>query len=800
MIANSRSGWLPTLLRTFTIIRFAGPAAFLLFFALPMVAQDSAEDDILRGDKQFNLYAYNLAVRSFEEALKHEPNNAYALGRMADCYVQLNQPEAALIWYERSAGATKPDANLPLRYGKALMLAGDYAGAKKWFLFYSETDAALGKHFTDMCDYAQKTSAYAPLYITKNETTNSLASDYCAAFLGDRVVYCSARNDIQRSTTPKSAADWSGSAYNQLFVSSRDPQTGFLQKPEFLRSDLQNNYNEGPVTYSADGSRLVYSRNNFIDGARQMADKGLNMSLFTAEVSSDGNWENVKAFPYNGSDYSTGFPSLTADGNTLYFASNQSDGMGGWDIYVCKRTTTGWSQPMNLGAPLNTPGNEITPHLDGANLYFASDHHRGMGGMDVFRAEMKGNTVTNIFHLGPGINSSRDDYAFIYKADQNIGYLTSNRPGGRGNEDLWQVSKKMPPQPAVAAAAAPETKPVEAQKEAVVETPVKQPEKATGNEPKVNAAPPVTEKITDTPADLNGYAVQVGAFPPESVEAKMKQFGELSGKGNLYTRIEGSMSKVRVGVYPTKAEAQAVQKEITADAKYKGAFVVEERGANRNLAFTPKPAAATTTPPATEVNNLRFAVQLDVQTGSHPLAIHDYTSLASLGRIYTKNNEKGQLSIRLGVWQNYEQAESARTSAINKGFDHAVIVQENASDPDIKPFLKSGDPALSATPTTRDKPLEYFSVNAPPPSPTKYYIRICALSDPANFDQSKISDIKGSLEKWTIGETGMTAIMLSGFTDEKTAVENNEKLKGKGFPDAYVIKEENGKLNRLRYE
>ncbi|MCC6412413.1 MAG: SPOR domain-containing protein [Saprospiraceae bacterium] len=344
-----------------------------------------------------------------------------------------------------------------------------------------------------------------------------------------------------------------------------------------------------------------------------------------------------------------------------------------------------------------------------------------------------------------------------------------------------------------------ETKPAETKKEAVAETPVKQPEKPAATEPKVNAAPPV-EKKTETPADLNGYAVQVGAFPPESVDAKLKQFEGLSAKGNIYTRQEASMSKVRLGVYPTKAEAQAVQKEITADAKYKGAFVVEERGANRNLAFTAKPAAATTTSPATEVNNIRFAVQLDVQTGSQPLAIHDYTALASLGRIYTKNNEKGQLSIRLGVWQNYAEAESARTSSINKGFDHSIIVQENASDPDIKPFLKSGDPALSATPTTKDKPLEYFSVNAPPPSPTKYYIRICALSDPSNFDQSKLGDVKGNLEKWTIGETGMTAIMLTGFTDEKTAMENNEKIKGKGFPDAYVIKEENGKLNRLRYE
>jgi len=801
MIANLRSGWLPSFSKTFPSLRLACLAACFLFSYLSMHAQSKAEEDIARGDKQFSLYAYNLAVRSFEEALKVEPNNAYALGRLADSYVQLNQPEAALIWFERSAGATQPDADLPFRYGKALMLTGDYAGAKKWFQFYTETNAAVGKHFAEMCDYAQKTSAYAPLYTTKNETINSAASEYCPAFWVDRVVFSSSRTDLKRKTEPKSAADWSGSAYNQLFVSKRDPATGFLQNPEFLRSDLQNNYNEGPVSFSADGTKMIYSRNNFIDGARQMADKGLNMSLFTAEVKEDGTWENLKAFPFNGSEYSTGFPSFSPDGNTLYFASNQPNGMGGWDIYMSKRTTTGWSTPANLGAPLNTAGNEITPYLDGANLYFSSDYHRGMGGMDVFRTELKDNAVGNIFHLGPGINSSRDDYGLIYNSTQNLGYLTSNRPGGRGNEDIWQVSKKVAPapQPAMAEIVKPtETKPIETKTEPIADLPAKPTEKVIVNQPKTNTAPLSSIPKQATPGDLNGYAVQVGAFPPESVEAKQKQFEELSAKGNIYSRNEGSMSKIRVGVYSTKAEAQAVQKEIMADPKFKGAFVVEERGVDRNLALTPKPLLNTPTTPTPEPNNLRYAVQLDVQTGDQPLAIHDYTSLASLGRVYTKNNEKGQLSIRLGVWQNFQDAETARTSAINKGFDQSVIVQENATDPNIKPFLKSDDPSLKAISTTRDKPLDYFSINAPPPSPTKYYIRLCALSDPNNFDPSKLGDAKGKVEKWAIGETGMTAIMLTGFTDEKTVVETNEKLKTTSFPDAYVVKEENGKLNKLR--
>ncbi len=105
-------------------------------------------------------------------------------------------------------------------------------------------------------------------------------------------------------------------------------------------------------------------------------------------------------------------------------------------------TGSTWSTPRNIGEPLNTPGNEVTPFYDGKDLYFSSDWHKGLGGLDVFRAELGRETVTNVFHLGPGVNSSRDDYGFVYDANQNIGYVTSTRPNGRGHEDIWQVVKK----------------------------------------------------------------------------------------------------------------------------------------------------------------------------------------------------------------------------------------------------------------------------------------------------------------------------------------------------------------------
>lgn len=426
MNTTSRAGWIL--------------AAFLLA-ANCLTAQSSVQDELQRADKQFDLYAYNLALRTYEQVLQKDPNSARALSRTADCYFQLNRPEEALPWYERAAQQYNVEPLTFLNYGKALMQTGDYVGAKKWFRVYGEHNSSAAQQYINMCDYAIDVSKKEAIYTVKNEPLNTEAADYCAAFLAGRVVYSSSRTDIARKSQSKTSNDWTGSAYNQLYVTQRSAESGMLQRPTFLRNDLQNTFNEGPVSFSADGKKVAFCRNNFIDGTRQIADKGINMSLYIAEVV-DGNWLNIKAFPYNGSDFATGFPALSPDGNTLTFASNQPGGSGGWDIYVSNWTGSNWSIPRNIGEPLNTPGNEVTPFYDGKDLYFSSDWHRGLGGLDVFRAELGRETVTNVFHLGPGINSSRDDYGFVYDAGQNIGYVTSTRPGGRGHEDIWQVIKK----------------------------------------------------------------------------------------------------------------------------------------------------------------------------------------------------------------------------------------------------------------------------------------------------------------------------------------------------------------------
>lgn len=437
----------------------AGYLSVLLILAAGLLhAQKSAVKELTtRADRQFDLYSYNLAIQTYEEVLKEEKSNSHALARIGDCHYQLNRPEKAIEWYQKAQNTYNMEPDVPLRLGKALMQTGDYDGAKDQFLLYVETDEKVGRHFADVADFAIKNARKEAQWQVKNEAINTTASDFGPAFYQSKVVFNSARTDIQPKGKP--VGDIQGGNTNFLFVSQRNPDGEMLQKPTFLRTDMQNTRNEGPVSFSANGKKVAFARNKFISGTRQIAETGMNMSIYLADVE-DGIWQNIKAFPHNGSTFGAGFPCLSPDGNTLIFSSTQPGGFGGWDIYVSNRTANGWSEPRNLGTPLNTPGNEVTPYLDGDQLYFSSDWHHGLGGLDVFRATLGENTVTEVTHLGSGINSPRDDYGFIYNSTENLGYLTSNRDGGRGNEDIWRLSKKWLDEP-VAELSQPKTRPME---------------------------------------------------------------------------------------------------------------------------------------------------------------------------------------------------------------------------------------------------------------------------------------------------------------------------------------------------
>lgn len=407
--------------------------------ALHLSAQNVVADYLNRAEKQFDLGAYNVAVITLEEVLRQEPNNTSALAKKADCMVQLNRPFEALALYDRSLSLGNADPEVRLKYGHALMQGGDYMGAKRWYQQYAQTNPIVGQHFAAAADQAIKISAAPARFSVRSEGINTGGSEYGPAFFGDKVVFNSSRKDMPRSIKNGDAG------VNELYLATPSFPEGLLQSPTYFLSDAENNLlmNEGPISFNKMATRAVFTANKLVEGSRQIAAKGMEMALFVADVNAEGKLLNVQPFPYNKEGYGVGFPFLSEDGNTLLFASNLPEGLGGWDLYVSNYDPLKgtWTAPRNLGGLVNTPGNEITPFLDENNLYFSSDWHQGLGGLDVFKAAFQNGYASNISNLGIGVNSSRDDYGFIIQSSKKKGYLTSNRSGGKGNEDIYQVTE-----------------------------------------------------------------------------------------------------------------------------------------------------------------------------------------------------------------------------------------------------------------------------------------------------------------------------------------------------------------------
>lgn len=410
-------------------------SGLLFFLTTHLTAQSLLE----KADKEYELHAYNEAVKSYREVLGEQPANAVVMAKMADCYYQINQSEESVSWFEKAFAKKSMAPVYLLQFGKVLLNQGNYPAAKEKFELYGEAYPEIGEHYAAYCDKAISLKSNNSTFKVKNSTISTAASDFGPAFFQDNLVFSSARSDIKRGQDEPNA-NWNGKKFNQLFVSTFDAN-GDPRKPSFLKSDLKNNYNEGPVSFSANGKWVAYCRNNFADGIRPFQGSETQMNIFIAEVNSDGDWINEKPFPYNDSGVTNGFPCLSPDGQQLYFSSNRAGGNGGFDLYVCTRNNNSWSAPENLGEPLNTKGDEIAPFYDGKNLFFSSDWHFGLGGFDIFRAEKSGSSWGRITNLGNGINSSSDDYGFVFDPDRATGFFTSSRKGGKGNEDIYQFSK-----------------------------------------------------------------------------------------------------------------------------------------------------------------------------------------------------------------------------------------------------------------------------------------------------------------------------------------------------------------------
>lgn len=217
-----------------------------------------------------------------------------------------------------------------------------------------------------------------------------------------------------------------------------------ITESERFGGSINSKYHEGPAAFFKDGSKVIFTRNNFNNGKAKHSTDGINkLKLYMGDAAKDG-WKNIKELPFNSNEYSTGHPALSADEKLLFFASDMPGGFGGTDIYVSRLDGENWSAPINLGKSVNSKGNEMFPFVDDkANLYFSSDGHAGLGDLDIFFTQMDGTTSKGrMINLGAPINSSKDDFGIVTDALRKAGYFSSNRKRGGADDDIYKFDRE----------------------------------------------------------------------------------------------------------------------------------------------------------------------------------------------------------------------------------------------------------------------------------------------------------------------------------------------------------------------
>ena len=272
--------------------------------------------------------------------------------------------------------------------------------------------------------FAQLTAAS---YSVKNLDANSKYGDFSTIFYGkDKIVFSSSRAGL-------GSKKWDGNdqPFLNLYIGDVNDKGEILKVKPFSKS-VNSKYHDAMVAFSPDLKDVYFTSNNYMDGELRSD----NIKIFKASIGENGQWTDMETLPFNSDDYDTGQPFLSKDGGKLYFISNMPGGYGDTDLYVVAVNDGHYGAPKNLGPTINSKYKEYTPYVDGNIIYFSSTRPKGRGGFDIYMSKLDGSIPVPI-NLGKPMNSRGDDISFIIDNKTQKGYFSSNRGGGKGDDDIY---------------------------------------------------------------------------------------------------------------------------------------------------------------------------------------------------------------------------------------------------------------------------------------------------------------------------------------------------------------------------
>ncbi|MEN9336861.1 MAG: hypothetical protein RLZZ500_1848 [Bacteroidota bacterium] len=414
----------------------------IALIALASCASLTAQNKEAKGTKQFQNYAYVDAIKTYERIFAKGYKSQDMLQKLGDSYYYKGDLTSAAKWYnELFTFAPENPAEYYFRYAQALKATNDYAKADQMMAKFNQLSGndQRAKLAATQKDYLAQIKKNSGRYTLENAGINSQYSDYGAAYYDKKLVFTSARDT---GSLGKRKHTWTGESFTNLYTADIGEQ-GKVSNPKRMDMGLNSRFNESTCAFTKDGKTVYFTRNSFLD-KREKNSKGSTLLKIYSATFDNGKWINIKELPFNSSDYQTAHPALSADEKTLYFVSDMPGSKGLSDIYKVSVNGDGsFGTPVNLGDVINTEGRETFPMItsDG-EFYFASDGHPGLGGLDVFFAKVQPDgSFKRIHNVGEPVNSPKDDFAYLINVKDRTGYVSSNRDGGNGNDDIYRFKE-----------------------------------------------------------------------------------------------------------------------------------------------------------------------------------------------------------------------------------------------------------------------------------------------------------------------------------------------------------------------
>jgi hypothetical protein len=412
---------------------------FVFLIASKATSQETVfallKNDLRLADKYFENKDYQSALKLYKTVAKRHPSKDVDL-KIARSHHFLKQYHQAIAMYEKHVknnSLSTPDLYYYAEAQSGILNYDKALESYQAYLIRVPDDQLIMKKIWRLnnLQFLYEDSLH---YAVRRVQLNTEYGELCATPYKNGVVFVSNRKEVQAIETNDAAmhAPFYKTYFSTVLTDTTD-ESFHYGKPFPFNKELTSKFHAGPLAFYDNETKMVFS-----SAADKPSKKGeRTMHLYFAELKA-GHWKITTAFPYNSADYSISNPTISKDGTIMYFTSDMKGGLGGKDLYKSENINGKWTKPSNLGEGINTCYDEVFPFLHDHTLYFSSNGHPGLGGLDIFKAELSASDFMEVENVGYPLNTNFDDFGIVVDSLNTGGYFSSNRKEGGYNDDIYE--------------------------------------------------------------------------------------------------------------------------------------------------------------------------------------------------------------------------------------------------------------------------------------------------------------------------------------------------------------------------